>query len=61
MIRNWKIYKTWRLYAEPHGMGYFGSNTMIIPAIGIHLHKGYLQIGVGWLKWSYSFTFFNCL
>jgi hypothetical protein len=60
-IRNFKIYKNWRLYAEAHGRGYFGANILNLPTIGIFTSKDYLQIGVGWLKWSYSFAFFNCL
>jgi len=60
-IRNYKLYKSWCLYAEPHGLGFFGGNWLLLPTIGIYKLKGYLQLSVGWLKWSYSITFFNCL
>lgn len=60
-IENVKIYKNWRIYAEPHGRGFFGGSIILIPTIGVYKLKGYLQLSVGWLKWSYSITFFNCL
>lgn len=63
-VRYVRIYKDWCVFTKCEGSGFFGFNFLLFPAISITKResvfgKKWIDIGIGWLKWGYSFSIMN--